>query len=323
MSSKLIPLFDSGQFDEAIGLAVGQPEHLADNEIWIRTWFVAMKVKILAVRGKAAEVADTLDWLETTIRESESSQHIVFGLGSAALARAALGQNDRAAALLAEIEAYPAARGSENYADALPAMVRTALTTANPELAERVVTGFDALHPLAEHALTSARGRSRRSPRPPPGSRGAVRGGRQALAVVRCRSRAGVRTPRAGPLPRRTRPPDRGRPAPQPGPRHLPGATSGPGARRDRRAPPTGDCAQLLSAVGPKHAARWRPRHGTEPLVRAPVRAPVGHPRERSQAVSNGDRGLPTTTPQRRNPPFRRVSACSAEREGFEPSIRR
>ncbi len=35
-------------------------------------------------------------------------------------------------------------------------MVRTALTTANPELAERVVTGFDARHPLAEHALTSA-----------------------------------------------------------------------------------------------------------------------------------------------------------------------
>ena len=157
MSSKLIPLFDSGQFDEAIGLAVAQPEHLADNEIWIRTWFLAMKVKILAVRGKAAEVADTLDWLETTIRDSKSSQHIVFGLGSVAFARAALAQNDRAAALLAEIEANPAARGSENYADALPAMVRTALTTANPELAERVVTGFDARHPLAEHALTSAR----------------------------------------------------------------------------------------------------------------------------------------------------------------------
>ncbi len=108
MSSKLIPLFDSGQFDEAIGLAVGQAEHLADNEIWLRTWFAAMRVKILAVRGQAAAVADTLDWLETTIRESESSQHIVFGLGSAALARAALEQNDRAAALLAEIEANPA-----------------------------------------------------------------------------------------------------------------------------------------------------------------------------------------------------------------------
>ena len=35
-------------------------------------------------------------------------------------------------------------------------MVRTALTTANPELAERVVTGFDARDPLAQHALTSA-----------------------------------------------------------------------------------------------------------------------------------------------------------------------
>ena len=70
------------------------------------------------MRGQAAEVADTLDWLETTIREFESAQHIVFGLGSVALARAALGQNDRAAALLAEIEASPDARGDENYAAA-------------------------------------------------------------------------------------------------------------------------------------------------------------------------------------------------------------
>ena len=109
----------------------------------------------MAVRGRAAEVAGTLDWLETTIREFESAQHIVFGLGSVTLARAALGQNDRAAALLAEIEANPDARGDENYAAVLPAMVRTALTTANPELAERVSIGLDARHPLAQGALTS------------------------------------------------------------------------------------------------------------------------------------------------------------------------
>jgi hypothetical protein len=36
-------------------------------------------------------------------------------------------------------------------------MVRTALTAAKPELAERVVTGFNARDPLAQHALISAR----------------------------------------------------------------------------------------------------------------------------------------------------------------------
>jgi tetratricopeptide (TPR) repeat protein len=155
-SSKLIPLFDSGQFDEALTLTIAQVEQLAGDEIWIRTWFLAMEVKIRAVRGQAATVAETLDWLETTVRESGSSQHIVFGLGSVALARAALGQNDRAAALLAEIEAYPDARRSENYAVLLPAMVRTALTMANAELAERVVAGFKARTPIDQHALTSA-----------------------------------------------------------------------------------------------------------------------------------------------------------------------
>ena len=154
--SKLIPLFDSGQFDEALTSAIRQAEQVADDDVWRLTWILAMKAKVLAARGQAAEVADTLDWLETTIREFESAQHIVFGLGSVALARAALGQNERAAALLAEIEASPDARGDENYAAVLPAMVRTALTTANPELAERVSTGLDARHPLAQGALTSA-----------------------------------------------------------------------------------------------------------------------------------------------------------------------
>ena len=281
-SSKLIPLFDSGQFDEAIGLAVGQAEHLADNEIWLLTWFVAMKVKILAVRGQAAEVADTLDWLETTIREFESSQHIVFGLGSAALARAALGQNDRAAALLAEIEANPAARGDENYADALPAMVRTALTTANPELAERVVTGFDARHPLAEHALTSAKAALAEAH----GHHQAA-AERYAEAAERWQS-FGVVPEQAFALLGQGRclvalgRPDRGCPAPQPGPRHLPGATGRPRARRDRRAPPTGDGAQLLSGAPGDGAREAAARHPTS------RRAPVARQSDFPSAVSGG-----------------------------------
>ena len=94
-----------------------------------------MQARILTLRGQAAQVADTLDWLETTIRKIGNADYIVGGLAAAAIARAALGQHDHAAALLAEIEANPGSRESPNYALCLPAMVRTALTIDNPELA--------------------------------------------------------------------------------------------------------------------------------------------------------------------------------------------
>ena len=247
-----------------------------------------MKAKVLAARGQAAEVADTLDWLETTIREFESAQHIVFGLGSVALARAALGQNERAAALLAEIEASPDARGDENYAAVLPAMVRTALTTANPELAERVSIGLDARHPLAQGALTSvnaALAEAHGDHHTAAAGYADAAGRWESLGVVpeqafallgkgRCLVELGHLTEAVQPL--------------QPGPRHLPEAPGRPRARRDRRPSPTGDRAQLLSLAAARSTPRDvgpAPHRTSRPRARC---APVGHPRGRFQAVSAG-----------------------------------
>ena len=259
-----------------------------------------MKAQILAVRGQAAEVADTLDWLETTIRESGSSQHIVFGLGSVALARAALGQNDRAAALLAEIEANPGARGRRRTTPrscqrwCAPLSRRPTRNSRNEWWPESTPA-----HPLDEHALTSANAALAEAHGDHQSAAERYADAAERWRDVRRRSRAGVRPARPGPLPRRARPPDRGRPAPQPGPRHLPGATGGPGARRDRRASPTGDRAQLLSAGGPKPPFATRPRHGTQPLVRAPVARQSDFPTSglrRSPAVTGHCLTTPPTT---------------------------
>ena len=155
-TSTLDPLFDSGRFDEALKLTAGLTERLGDEALWDILWVRAMECEILTLRGQAAQVADTLDWLETSIRETVSAQHIAFGLASAALGRAALGQNDEGAALLAEIEANAGARESQYYAILMPAMVRTALAIDNPDLAKRLVAGVEPRHPYGQHALITA-----------------------------------------------------------------------------------------------------------------------------------------------------------------------
>ncbi len=105
---------------------------------------------------ESAQVSSWLEWLESAARETEDPQFFVFGLGAVAQVRAALGQDEAAAALLAEIETYPGARGAPNYPVMLPAMVRTALGIGEPSLAERLVAGFEPRTPYAEHALVTA-----------------------------------------------------------------------------------------------------------------------------------------------------------------------
>ena len=65
---------------------------------------------ILTLAARPAQVADTLDWLETTTRESRQHRLHRRRSGPAAFARAALAQPDHAAALLAEIDAIPGSR---------------------------------------------------------------------------------------------------------------------------------------------------------------------------------------------------------------------
>jgi tetratricopeptide (TPR) repeat protein len=72
------------------------------------------------------------------------------------MGRAGVGQDEEAAALLAELESYPGARDNHTYPVMLSAMVRTALRIGHPELAERLVSGLEPRTPYAEHALVAA-----------------------------------------------------------------------------------------------------------------------------------------------------------------------
>ena len=150
-------LVETGEHEQALTLAA----ELATQYEAIGATFDLASVRavhavILTLRGQAAQVADTLDWLETTTREIGQLDSTLANLAPAALARTALAQHDEAVALLDEAQTAEGARENGNYAAFLPAMVRTALSVGNPDLARRLVSGVEPLTPYHEHALTTA-----------------------------------------------------------------------------------------------------------------------------------------------------------------------
>ena len=149
-------LFATGEHDQALALAseLAARYEASGNVLDLSTVRV-VQAAILTLRGRAAQSADMLDWLEQTSREAGSSEYIVSNLGTVAFARTALGQHDHAAVLLNEIEANPGRQDSSYYATLLPVMVRTALEVGNPELAERLVAHVERRTPYHEHALAT------------------------------------------------------------------------------------------------------------------------------------------------------------------------
>ena len=244
--------------------------------------------QILTLRGQASQVADTLDWLETTSREAGASRRTSSPASAPPPSPAPHSHNPTTPPPCSPRSRRPRRReNAELRRAACQRWCAPPSRIGNPELAQQLIDRRRAPHPLPRTRPHHRERRPRRSPRPPPGSRRRLRRRRPALADLRRRPRASLRPPRPGPLPRRARPHDRGRPAPPPGPRHLPGATGRPGARRNRRAPPTGDRAQLLEAGGPTPPfgrAFSRP----SPLCRA-TRARI---RLRPPLAANGDARL-------------------------------
>ena len=151
-------LVETGEHEQALTHAA---ELAADVEasgyVLVLIGVRIVQAQILTLRGQASRIADTLDWLETTSRDPGRLDMLIAGLGVAAIARAALAQPDHATALLGEIDTAPGSH--DNYAaypSLLPAMVRTALTTNNLQLAHQLTTGVQSHTPYAEHALTTA-----------------------------------------------------------------------------------------------------------------------------------------------------------------------
>ena len=156
-ASMLDFLVETGEHEQALTLATELGIELeASGNLFDLTVVRATQALILTLRGQARQVADTLDWLETTSRDAGDVDLFVMGLGTAAIVRAAIAQTDHAEALLAEIDATPVTCDIVNYPRMLPALVRTALATTNPQLAQQLATGVEPHTPYQEHALTAA-----------------------------------------------------------------------------------------------------------------------------------------------------------------------
>jgi tetratricopeptide (TPR) repeat protein len=154
-SNALGLLTATGEFDEALTLIAEMvPVLEASGDVSDLSAVRASQAEVLAMRGRADETVAWLDWLEASGRAGSAAD--VGALGCAASARLALGQPAAAIALLSELESVPGARADAGYFVSLPMMVRTAVVAGDPELAERLVTGFERPCPYAEHALVAA-----------------------------------------------------------------------------------------------------------------------------------------------------------------------
>jgi tetratricopeptide (TPR) repeat protein len=155
--SMLDALVETDALDEVLAIAAEVAPRLeASADIADLQGFLATQARALALRGQAMQAADVLARLESSSRELGSVEDIVQGLGSAALVRAELEQDEAVAALLVEVEACPGAREDLYYPPLLPAMVRAALRIGELELAERLVADYEPRTPYAEHAFVAA-----------------------------------------------------------------------------------------------------------------------------------------------------------------------
>jgi class 3 adenylate cyclase/tetratricopeptide (TPR) repeat protein len=149
-------LCDSGEHEQALTLAARTADDSESGGHMLDLMMVrGIQTRILTVRGLAAQTAEWLDRLETTSRRLAAVELTISSLGTAAAARAALGQHAAATTLLTEVEASPDSRDTHYYAAYLPAMVRTALIINDPKLADQLVVGVQPRVPIAEHALVA------------------------------------------------------------------------------------------------------------------------------------------------------------------------
>jgi class 3 adenylate cyclase/tetratricopeptide (TPR) repeat protein len=126
-----------GQLDEALQLFAAVIDR-AERTGSERNLLVARSTwaRVETLRGHAAEIIDTVEWLESLADESNTAYHNVSCLGPAVLARAALGEKEAAAAHLERIADLPGVHQTGDYISDLAAFVRTALALGKPELAE-------------------------------------------------------------------------------------------------------------------------------------------------------------------------------------------
>jgi class 3 adenylate cyclase/tetratricopeptide (TPR) repeat protein len=115
----------------------------------------AVELAIRLGRGEQGLHAEA-DWLIETARKTAAADVVTMALVSAAAALVKEAP-ERACALLVELDQTAGTRETPYYARQLGAMLRTALTAGDTELAKRLADALEPRYPLAEHALSAAR----------------------------------------------------------------------------------------------------------------------------------------------------------------------
>jgi class 3 adenylate cyclase/tetratricopeptide (TPR) repeat protein len=151
-------LVDTGEHDEVLNLADEMAPRLeASGDVFVLVSIRGTQARIHALRGEASRVTAWLERLESAARATEDPRFVAYTMGAAAFVRAGLGEDERAAGLLAEVQTYPGARDTMDHIIMLPTMVRTALGIGEISLADAFVGGAEPRTPYAEHALDAAK----------------------------------------------------------------------------------------------------------------------------------------------------------------------
>ena len=116
----------------------------------------SVQLSLLDKRGEGAG-ADTVDQLCATARKTGEPQFIALAFAAAVQLMLAGGDNERAKALLEELEQTSGTRDDPYYAAHLPELVRCALALGDQALASRLIAGVEPRTPLQQNALGACR----------------------------------------------------------------------------------------------------------------------------------------------------------------------
>jgi class 3 adenylate cyclase/tetratricopeptide (TPR) repeat protein len=115
-----------------------------------------VQLGLMGKRGESVLTAAAEQQVDAA-RESGEPQFIALAFASAAQLMLAGDDNERAKALLEELERTSGTRNDPYYAARLSELVRCALTLGDPALASRLVAGVEPRTPLQQHALSACR----------------------------------------------------------------------------------------------------------------------------------------------------------------------
>jgi class 3 adenylate cyclase/tetratricopeptide (TPR) repeat protein len=116
----------------------------------------SVQLGLRAKRGEGAQTPEA-EQLIARARDAREPQLMALAFAKAVDLMLAVGQNDRARALLAELARATGTRGDPYYAATLPGLIRGAIALGDLGLAAQLIAGVEPRTPLQEHALAACR----------------------------------------------------------------------------------------------------------------------------------------------------------------------